>query len=322
MASWKEPVPRRLCRCSTLVLFPDSMTTRTCWNCGTSVHLGAPTDTRPHSPHKTDVDLSRPAFLSEEHESAVGYAESSKRRCSCGRISWRRAALNVLLVSISVNVILFWQAVTAGRKLATASNFTDVDSDGVPDHDDFCNPSLKSWTSDEKTTDFDMDGCEDASEDDDKDNDGVFDDADGCPFTPQNLLFVSNRISDFDSDGCADGLEDDDNDADLVPNSADLCPRTRLGHASDSEGCSVVQRTVSKQAVDPRWWELLGSCQRDALVGRSDDPGDIWDQIWEWVAVFRSEWWEVLIGAFLTVAMSWVVDMYKTFRGRGDVESK
>ena len=57
------------------------------------------------------------------------------------------------------------------------------------------------------TSDFDRDGCDDATEDWDDDGDGVPDSSDRCPLGLSN--WDSSSGSDIDGDGCMDSLEDD-----------------------------------------------------------------------------------------------------------------
>ena len=77
----------------------------------------------------------------------------------------------------------------------------DDDGDGVFDEHDSC-PQTVSMTSD-----FDRDGCDDATEDWDDDGDGVPDTSDSCPLGLSN--WDSSSGSDIDGDGCMDSLEDD-----------------------------------------------------------------------------------------------------------------
>lgn len=99
-----------------------------------------------------------------------------------------------------------------------------------------------------RATDFDADGCADETEDHDKDNDGILDSQDKCPYTPQKYAFVSNAARDFDADGCMDGVEDSDDDNDSIPNLIDACPLTGGGEAPDGEGCSALQRELKAAA--------------------------------------------------------------------------
>ena len=57
------------------------------------------------------------------------------------------------------------------------------------------------------TSDFDRDGCDDATEDWDDDGDGVPDSSDSCPLGLIN--WDSSSGSDIDGDGCMDSIEDD-----------------------------------------------------------------------------------------------------------------
>ena len=69
------------------------------------------------------------------------------------------------------------------------------------DEDDECPLSVS------MTSDFDRDGCDDATEDWDDDGDGVPDSSDSCPLGLIN--WDSSSGSDIDGDGCMDSLEDD-----------------------------------------------------------------------------------------------------------------
>ena len=139
----------------------------------------------------------------------------------------------------------------------------DFDADGVGGFDDRC-PTLGGVTSDfdsdgcddatqdtdddndgiedvedacltpEGASDLDRDGCEDAVDTDD-DGDGVLDSADSCPASPQGLI----SFVDFDGDGCEDTKEDGDDDNDGVPDGSDRCMTEDLNLSSDfdEDGC-------------------------------------------------------------------------------------
>ena len=77
------------------------------------------------------------------------------------------------------------------------------------------------WTSN-PATDHDGDGCRDAVEDTDDDNDGKLDGADSCP--AGELAWASNGTTDLDNDGCRDAGEDTDDDNDIVTDAVDNCP--------------------------------------------------------------------------------------------------
>jgi len=169
----------------------------------------------------------------------------------------------------------------------------------------------KAWISG-RATDFDGDGCEDNVEDLDKDNDGINDTEDSCPFTPQRYAFLSNAVHDFDGDGCIDSLEDRDDDADKVVNSVDRCPMTPLGHASDGSGCSKLQLEEERSGKCPApaqvHWETPGRVQQQAarVFEGKEVEGDVsWvDARDEWFALIRSAWVEVLLGAALSSLLS------------------
>ena len=62
------------------------------------------------------------------------------------------------------------------------------------------------WTS-TSTTDWDGDGCRDAGEDTDDDNDGILDSNDLCNFTPNGSIPAANGCADTDGDGVYDSLD-------------------------------------------------------------------------------------------------------------------
>ena len=63
------------------------------------------------------------------------------------------------------------------------------------------------WISD-AVNDYDQDGCNDVSEDEDDDNDGIVDTLDTCPIGKLN--WISEPMVDSDADGCHDADEDTD----------------------------------------------------------------------------------------------------------------
>lgn len=120
--------------------------------------------------------------------------------------------------------------------LVNENDWNDDDQDGVADEDDQCQFGETDWYSG-TMTDYDGDGCQDATEDLDDDNDGVEDLLDECPTGAMN----DDRV-DADGDGCDDLLEDLDNDGDLVPNHLDQCPNgaqywTTFSTDHDGDGC-------------------------------------------------------------------------------------
>jgi hypothetical protein len=74
------------------------------------------------------------------------------------------------------------------------------------------------------------DGCSDSQRD--SDGDGIFDDVDQCPNTPSGQA--------VDAEGCADSQKDSDGDG--ISNALDLCPSTPVGESVDADGCSDSQK--------------------------------------------------------------------------------
>jgi len=190
----------------------------------------------------------------------------------------------------------------------------DTDGDGVPDHHDFCpgsqhkrrckgpNCPPMGWQSG-KATDFDSDGCADGTEDKDKDNDGILDQHDKCPYTPQKWAFVSNAGSDFDRDGCADGLEDTDDDNDKIPNFIDKCPSTGNGDMSDNAGCSKVQREAPVTTTAAPGSSLESPSEPDASEA-AEEPKSKAEEYTEWVGGAS---FEVVLGAILSAVLAKVL---------------
>ncbi|NOQ92172.1 MAG: hypothetical protein GQ552_05575, partial [Flavobacteriaceae bacterium] len=66
----------------------------------------------------------------------------------------------------------------------------------------------------------------------DEDNDGITNDLELCPGTPEGET--------VDADGCAVSQKDDDGDG--VMNDMDLCPNTPEGETVDTDGCTESQK--------------------------------------------------------------------------------
>ena len=101
----------------------------------------------------------------------------------------------------------------------------DIDGDGKFNDDDDCDGPEANWDNADVSIDMDQDGCLDATEDPDDDNDGVDDVNDPCTGTTFKQQWSSNAANDHDSDGCHDSEEDPDDDNDLVFDFYDDCAR-------------------------------------------------------------------------------------------------
>ena len=119
--------------------------------------------------------------------------------------------------------------------LVNEADWADDDGDGVIDDYDDCQFGDTGWTSD-VDTDHDGDGCRDATEDLNDDNDAYPDAYDSCPSG-----YMGEHV-DLDTDGCDDLHEDPDTDGDGVENHLDLCPNGAQYWGSvfedhDGDGC-------------------------------------------------------------------------------------
>ena len=108
---------------------------------------------------------------------------------------------------------------------------TDSDGDGIDDEFDTCPNGETGWTS-TPLTDYDSDGCRDATEDNDDDNDLRLDVVDDC--STGELNWVSDSSTDYDGDGCKDSHpEDPDDDNDGYNDALELqCNSNPLDEAS------------------------------------------------------------------------------------------
>ena len=108
---------------------------------------------------------------------------------------------------------------------------TDSDGDGIDDEFDTCPNGETGWTS-TPLTDYDSDGCRDATEDNDDDNDLRLDVVDDC--ITGELNWVSDSSTDYDGDGCKDSHpEDPDDDNDGYNDTLELqCNSNPLDEAS------------------------------------------------------------------------------------------
>lgn len=112
----------------------------------------------------------------------------------------------------------------------------------------------------------------------DSDNDGVYDDADQCPSTPQG--------ESVDSRGC--GLSQKDDDGDTVANNIDRCPATPRYERVDRQGCGASQKDGDSDGVsdaddvcpatpanDDPDAEGCGATQRDTDTDGVNDASDL-----------------------------------------------
>ena len=93
----------------------------------------------------------------------------------------------------------------------------------------------------------------------DQDKDGVFDNADRCPGTPNGKA--------VDSSGCAPSQLDGDRDR--VNDELDRCPNTPAGEAVDAEGCSAGQKDADHDGVG----DAVDRCPRTPVGERVNTDG-------------------------------------------------
>ena len=162
----------------------------------------------------------------------------------------------------------------------------DDDEDGVTDNNgDLCpRDGAVGWASTQdlldpsNSTDWDRDGCRDADEDPDIDNDGVPNAVDRCPRTsypPPRPTWVSSPENDLDLDGCRDVDEDTDDDQDGFVDALDTCP-TVVGTSNrlDVDGCPDDDFDGFANQIDD-CPQVAGSSTTDA-IGCPDEDGDGW----------------------------------------------
>ena len=141
------------------------------------------------------------------------------------------------------------------RDVQTLTRDENDDNDDHVDETDACAKGVADWASD-NTSDWDNDGCQDATEDEDDDNDGVNDvNATGDvldlrPKTPVNATDVNDV-------GCA--AIERDTDLDGVNDLQDHCEGTPTGLAVNDVGCADIDGDGVFANVDqcanspPRW---------------------------------------------------------------------
>ncbi len=122
----------------------------------------------------------------------------------------------------------------------SASNFALWSLVPIPhdDDNDGVNNDLDQCPNTPDGESVDADGCSQSQLDDD--NDGVNNDLDQCPNTPNG--------ESVDADGCSPSQLDDDNDG--VNNDMDLCPNTPNGESVDADGCSPSQLDDDNDGVN------------------------------------------------------------------------
>ena len=103
-----------------------------------------------------------------------------------------------------------WASTSMQTTTVVMNEDKDNDGDGIENHLDLCPNGAQYWAG--TAEDNDGDGCRDADEDDNDDNDPFLDSADDCPSG------TSVDEGDFDGDEFADTTEDNDWDNDGVTN--------------------------------------------------------------------------------------------------------
>jgi hypothetical protein len=136
----------------------------------------------------------------------------------------------------------------------------DDDNDGVNDDNDACPTSLSIGMMN-ATIDLDGDGCIDASEDTDRDHDGVPNVEDACSET------IPGRT--VDSTGC-----DADEDNDLIHDDIDDCENTTIVQHVDLSGCYI----DSDSDGTPDFLDLFPTNPTEYVDTDKDGMGDNSDQ--------------------------------------------
>jgi len=175
--------------------------------------------------------------------------------------------------------------VTAGNSINIDFNqngVIDTDGDGINIGRDRCRNGETGWTSN-ATTDYDSDGCRDATEDLDDDNDGVIDENDSCPLG--ELLWLRSTSTDTDNDGCRDATEDldDDNDglSDVFEINGGLDPYDALGDngpSGDPDGDGFTNLEEFTAGSYPGSYVDVGSetdSTSSLVLGDIDGDGDL-----------------------------------------------
>jgi hypothetical protein len=188
---------------------------------------------------------------------------------------------------------------------------SDPDNDGVLGNDDDCTWGDIGWIS-SSSTDYDGDGCRDASEDGDDDEDTVPDSMDDC--AKGQLGWLSDGSTDHDGDGCRDSSEDDDDDGDGICDSGgpmegcidgtpgyDRCELGRVGFRSngatdrDRDGCEDAQEDLDDDDdsfvdIEDGCPNQFGTASEGVQIGCPDFDGDGWADLEDDYIIDPSQW--------------------------------
>jgi hypothetical protein len=165
----------------------------------------------------------------------------------------------------SANFVLSPRRIVLPRPLMVQE--MDLDGDGISKLLDRCADGESGWTSN-SSTDFDGDGCRDATEDDDDNGDGITDaldsdcdgigdeadpddDNDGIPDETDAFPYNPYEWSDMDGDGTGDNC-DCDTDGDGVNNDIDAFPTDPSAHTdTDGDGMpdEITAITTNQQGI-------------------------------------------------------------------------
>ena len=141
----------------------------------------------------------------------------------------------------------------------------DDDGDSVGDDWDDCTPGEIGWNS-APNTDYDSDGCRDATEDDDDDGDGILDQNDNC--SKGSIGWISTIENDENQDGC----EDVDTDGDGYVDQLDKCPQI-YDNQADLDGDGIGDACESDTDGDGISDEY-DNCPRDSFDWLSEHDID------------------------------------------------
>ena len=177
--------------------------------------------------------------------------------------------IEVIITSLGFDSISESQIVTID--FFNLNGFDDDDNDGVLDSVDSCPWGEYDWISDE-FSDYDNDGCKDATEDLDDDEDGVLDEDDNCPKGT-----IGPASSDLDQDGCDDSTEDIDLDEDGILNLRDDCPQGQMYwnpslDDHDNDGCADSTEDLNDDN-DP-YLDAEDDCPTGEVGWQFDGDGD------------------------------------------------